>query len=136
MLIVARLRVDVLFEKAEDVVVNVVSSLLRRKTESLGKLSRLLAVVRDLSKDLNQNAALNRGLTIDIRDKDLAVLEAKVADFVVDLLSRISLAYLAVSCMGSAHLLSLRQLHGLALGAVNERGLLFIEELEASENNP
>jgi hypothetical protein len=52
---------------------------LRGKNKGLGKLAGLAVVVSELANDLDDNV-IKRGLRVDIRDPDFALLEANVLD--------------------------------------------------------
>lgn len=72
---------------AEDVVKDKVTVGLTSKDKGLGEFFVGSRLVRDLANDLDDNVVV-RGLGIDVGDADLAVLEVKLLDAVVDCLER------------------------------------------------
>lgn len=58
---------------------------LRSKHKGLHESPHRLAIIRELSGDLHDNARSNGGLRIDLSDLGVAVLEAERSDLLVDL---------------------------------------------------
>lgn len=77
----------IFLEKTEDVVENKVAVGLFCKEECLDKLSPGITTVRHFADDLNDNAAVGRGLRVYGVDENFAVLETDGSDLVVDLLN-------------------------------------------------
>jgi hypothetical protein len=68
---------------AEDIVQDEVSVSLLRENECLHKFLVRLSLIRDLANDLNNNILI-RALRIDIGHANLAVMEIKLLDAIVD----------------------------------------------------
>lgn len=78
---------NLLDEIAEDVIENVVAIGLLGQNESLGELARGLGLVGDLANDGDEDV-VEGGLGVDVQDANLAVLEVKGLDLVIDSLRR------------------------------------------------
>lgn len=73
-------------QEAEDVVEDEVAVRLLGEEERLHELPPCFALVRHLTDDLDDDAAICRGLSVDRVDEDLAVLEADGGNLVMDFL--------------------------------------------------
>lgn len=77
---------SLLLEETENVVKDKVSVGLFGKEEGLDKLAPWLGVVGHFTDDLNDDATVGRGLSIDRVDENFAIFETDGRDFVVDFL--------------------------------------------------
>ena len=77
-----------LLQEAEDVVEDEVAIRLLSKEEGLHELPPWLALVGHFTDDLDNNAAIRRGLGIYGVDEDFAVLEADRGDLGMDFLQK------------------------------------------------
>jgi hypothetical protein len=83
----ALILLNLLDEVAEDVVENVVAIGLLSQNESLGELARGLGLVGDLANDGDEDV-VEGGLGVDVQNANLAVLEVKGLDLIIDSLRR------------------------------------------------
>jgi hypothetical protein len=101
------------------------------KEESLHKLSPRVAMVRHFADDLNDDAAICRGLRVYRVDENFAVLETEGGDFVVDfLLAEARLDFLTLCAMNEGRGFGVEAMQ--TIGMFIDKGVILRNELPSN----
>jgi len=118
------------FEEAKDVVENKVAVRLLGEEESLNKFPPRLTTVRHFTNNLNDDATVGRGLSVDRVNEDLAVFKPNRGDLVVYFLVEKFRLVEKRSLNNETDLLTVTGSAIFAFSTVNERRCFVVETVE------